>query len=172
MPTRRARGAEPGRLLPAGAPQLELAPHVDTRLGFEIQLPEGWPRQPTPYGVVAVNGLPWDYEASFQLNVYRFGTIEEFVERFGPGYLIGATLLSLGDREVAGHRAREVLLLTDAGTREELTLIESGDGRVLVAIAEWPAEEQGDYRAWFLAVLDSLEISDRSRRSKDRVYRP
>jgi predicted Zn-dependent protease len=163
---------EPGRLLPVGAPQLDMAPHVDTRLGFEIQLPEGWQRQPTPYGVVAVNGLPWDYEASFQLNVYRFGTIEEFVERFGPGYLIGATLLSLGDREVAGHRAREVLLLTEVGTREELTLIESGDGRVLVAIAECPAEEQGDYRAWFLAVLDSLEISDRSRRSKDRVYRP
>ena len=66
-----------------GPAQLDLAPHVDPRLGFEIQLPEGWQRQPTPYGVVAVNGLPWDYEASFQLNVHRFDTIEEFVERFG-----------------------------------------------------------------------------------------
>ena len=160
------------RLLPEGAPRLDLAPHVDTRLGFEIQLPEGWQRQPTPYGVVAVNGLPWDYEASFQLNVHRFDTIEEFVERFGPAYLVGATLLSIESREVAGHRAREVLLLTDMGTREELTLIESGDGRLLVAIAECPAEEQGAYRAWFLAVLDSLEIVDRSQRVRDRIYGP
>ncbi len=164
--------APPAPLLPAGAPRLDLAPHVDTRLGFEIQLPEGWQRQPTPYGVVAVNGLPWDYEASFQLNVHRFETIEEFIERYGPGYLIGATLLSIGDRQVAGHRAREVLLLTGADTREALTLIESGDGRVLIAIAEWPAGEPGDYRAWFGAVLDSLEISDRSKRPHDRVYGP
>jgi len=160
------------RLLPEGRPRLDLAPHVDPRLGFEIQLPEGWQRQPTPYGVVAVNGLPWDYEASFQLNVHRFDTIEEFVERFGPGYLVGATLLSIQDREVAGHRGREVLLLTDVGTREELTLIESGDGRVLVAIAECPADEQGAYHAWFLAVLDSLEIADEAHRPRDRTYGP
>lgn len=159
-------------LLPAGTPRLELAPHVDTRLGFEIQLPEGWQRQPTPYGVVAVNGLPWDYEASFQLNVHRFDTIDEFVERFGPAYLIGADLLSIEQRELAGHRAREVQLRTDLGTRESLTLIESGDGRVLVAIAECPAEQHAAYRPWFLAVLDSLEISDREQRAHDRLYRP
>ena len=33
---------------------------------------------------------------------------------------------------MAGYRGRQVLLLTDVGTREELTLIESGDGRVLL----------------------------------------
>lgn len=160
------------RLLPEGAPRLDVAPHVDTRLGFEIQLPEAWQRQPTPYGVVAVNGLPWDYDASFQLNVHRFDTIEEFVERFGPAYLIGAALLSIEHRELAGHRAREVQLRTDVGTRESLTLIESGDGRVLVAIAECPAEQHAAYRPWFLAVLDSLEIADREQRPHDRIYRP
>jgi predicted Zn-dependent protease len=160
------------RLLPEGEPRLDVAPHVDTRLGFEIQLPEGWQRQPTPYGVVAVNGLPWDYEASFQLNVHRFDTIEEFTERFGPAYLIGATLLSLENREVAGHRAREVQLRTELGTRESLTLIESGDGRLLVAIAECPVEEHAAYRPWFGAVLDSLEIWERAQRPHDRVYGP
>ena len=167
----RAALAAPRRLLPEGAPRLDLAPHVDTRLGFEIQLPEGWQRQPTPYGVVAVNGLPWDYEASFQLNVHRFDTIEEFVERFGPAYLVDATLLSIENREVAGHRAREVRLRTDLGTREELTLIESGDGRVLIAIAECPLEQQDAYHAWFGAVLETLEIADGSPRVRDRVYR-
>jgi len=162
----------PQRLLPDGPPRLDVAPHVDPRLGFEIQLPEGWQRQPTPYGVVAVNGLPWDYEASFQLNVHRFENIEEFVERFGPGYLVGATLLSIRDHEVAGHRAREVLLLTELDTQEELTLIESGDGRVLVAIAECPADQHAAYHPWFGAVLDSLEIVGASGRPHDRTYGP
>jgi hypothetical protein len=132
----RVRDLEPSRLLPDGPPQLELAPHVDTRLGFELQTPAGWPREPTPYGVVAMNGVPWDYEASFQLNVYRFDTIEDFVERFGPSFLIDASLLSIRERTVAGRRAREVAVLTELGTREEMTLIESGDGRVLDARRE------------------------------------
>jgi hypothetical protein len=160
------------RLLAEGAPRLDVAPHVDTRLGFEIQLPEGWQRQPTPYGVVAVNGLPWDYEASFQLNVHRFDTIEDFVERFGLAYLVGASLLSVEPRELAGRPAREVQLRTDIGTREQITLIESGDGRVLVAIAECPVEQHAAYRPWFLAVLDSLEIVGEGERPHDRVYRP
>src|SRR4029450_12109618 len=102
--------------------RLELAPHVDTRLGFEIQTPEGWPREPSPYGVVAMNGVPWDYEASFQLNVYRFATIEDFVERFGPSYLVDATLLAIHERSVAGRRRGGALVLTDAGLLRAATL--------------------------------------------------
>ena len=168
----RPRAAEPQRLLPDGAPRLELAPHVDTRLGFEIQTPEGWPREPTPYGVVAMNGVPWDYEASFQLNVYRFATIEDFVERFGPSYLVDATLLSIHERTVAGRRAREVHVLTDVGMFEQMTLIESGDGRVLVAVAECPKEHQEAYQPWFAAVLDTLEVEGASARPHGRTYGP
>jgi hypothetical protein len=168
----RPRALEPGRLLPDGPPQLALAPHVDTRLGFELQTPAGWPREPTPYGVVAMNGVPWDYEASFQLNVYRFATIEDFVERFGPSFLIDATLLSIRERTVAGRRAREVAVFTDFGTREEMTLIESGDGRVLVTVAECPIAHELAYSAWFAAIVDSIEVVDASARPRDRVYGP
>jgi predicted Zn-dependent protease len=166
------RAAEPPRLLPDGPPRLELAPHVDTRLGFEIQTPEGWPREPSPYGVVAMNGVPWDYEASFQLNVYRFATIEDFVERFGPSYLVDATLLAIHERTVAGRRAREVSVLTDIGMFEQMTLIESGDGRVLVAVAECPSEHREAYEPWFAAVLGSLEVSGASQRPHSRTYGP
>jgi hypothetical protein len=164
------RRDEPRRLLPDGPPRLELAPHVDTRLGFELQTPEGWPREPTPYGVVAMNGVPWDYEASFQLNVYRFATIEDFVERFGPAYLVDAMLLSIHERRVAGRRAREVNALTELGMFEQTTLIESGDGRVLVAVADCPEEHEEAYRAWFAAVLGTLEIAGTG--SKSRTYEP
>jgi predicted Zn-dependent protease len=168
----RARSAEPHRLLPDGPPRLELAPHVDTRLGFELQTPEGWPREPTPYGVVAMNGVPWDYEASFQLNVYRFATIEDFVERFGPAYLIDAVLLSIHERQVAGRRAREVNALTGLGMFEQTTLIESGDGRVLVATADCPEEHEDAYRAWFAAVLGTLEVAEAGAGSRGRTYEP
>jgi hypothetical protein len=166
----RPRSAEPRRLLPDGPPRLELAPHVDTRLGFELQTPEGWPREPTPYGVVAMNGVPWDYEASFQLNVYRFATIEDFIERFGPAYLMDAMLLSIHERQVAGRRAREVNALAELGMFEQTTLIESGDGRVLVATADCPEEHEAAYRAWFAAVLDTLEVAGAG--SKSRTYEP
>ena len=168
----RSRGAADQRLLPEGPPRLDIAPHVDTRLGFEVQTPEGWPREPTPYGVVAMNGVPWDYEASFQLNVYRFATIEDFVERFGPAYLVDAMLISIHERSVAGRRAREVSLLTEFGSFEQMTLIESGDGRVLVAVAECAEEHQAAYQAWFAAVLASLEVADTGSPPRSRTYGP
>jgi predicted Zn-dependent protease len=167
-----ARIAVARPLLPEGEPRLHLAPHVDTRLGFEVQLPEGWQRQPTPYGVVAVNGVPWDYDASFQLNVFRFDSIDAFVERFGPAYLRGGVLLSVEDREIAGRRARVAEKQTRAGTRELLTLIESGDGRVLLAIAECAEDEAPAYRPWFAAVLESLELAGQASAAQDREYRP
>jgi hypothetical protein len=165
-----ARIAEARPLLPEGAPRLHLAPHVDTRLGFEIQLPDGWQRQPTPYGVVAVNGLPWDYDASFQLNVFRFDTIEAFVERFGAAYLRGGRFLSIEESEIAGRRARVAERQTRHGTREVLTLIESGDGRVLLSIAECDAAEEAAYRPWFDAVLESLELAGQASTGHDREY--
>ncbi len=168
----RVRGDEPASLLPEGPPRLDVAPHVSTRLGFEIQLPEGWQRQPTPYGVVAVNGVPWDYDASFQLSVFRFDSIEAFVERFGLSSLEGGVLLSVEDTQVAGRRARVAERLTAGGTREVLTLIESGDGRVLLSIAECAASEARTYRPWFAAVLDSLELAGQATAAQDREYRP
>lgn len=162
----------PDRLLPDGPPELALAPHVDTRLGFEVQTPAGWQREPTPYGVVAMNGVPWDYEASFQVNVYRFATIEDFVERFGPSFLLDAQLVSIRERSVAGRHAREVIVETEVGTREEITLVESGDGRVLVALGESPLAHADAYHAWFGAIVDSLEVVGAEPRPRDRSYGP
>jgi len=116
--------------------------------------------------------VPWDYEASFQLNVYRFATIEDFVERFGPSFLIDATLVSIRERTVARRRAREVVVLTDIGTREEMPQIESGDGRVLVTVAECPIVHEEAYRPWFAAIVGSIEVVDASARPHDRTYGP
>jgi Matrixin len=164
--------AIPRRLLPDGPPRLELAPFVDTRLGFELQTPEAWPREPTPYGLVAMNGVPWDYEASFQLNVHRFATIEDFLARFEGSFLAGTLLLSERERRVAGQRARQLDVLTPLGTVEQVTLIESGDGRVLVSIADCPEALREAYRPWFAAVLDSLEVTGGASPPRGRSYGP
>ncbi len=157
---------------PREAPTLDLAPHVDARLGFELQTPEGWVRIPTRYGVVAVDGVAWDYRASLQLNVHRFDTVDEYLARFGRAHLGWSAVVEEAEVELGERRARRYVLHTPRETREEFTLLESGDGRVLVAIGEAPADEYETYRPWFEKTLRSLEIRAGSRAAPSRTYDP
>jgi len=169
---------EPARPdLPAGKPRLSLAPYVDSRLGFEVQTPHGWVRIPTRYGLAVVNGVTWDYEASLQVNVYRYRTVDAYLKRYGPAYLQGGIVVEQRDVAKAGRRGLQILRHTRRQTSELLTFLESGDGRVLVAIEECPLDLERDYAAWFDAVLDSLEIVPeptprRKQRPRDRDYSP
>ncbi|MCP3985841.1 MAG: matrixin family metalloprotease [bacterium] len=157
---------------PRGEPRLELAPHVDPRLGFELQTPEGWVSIPTRFGLVTIDGVAWDYRASFQLNVARFETVEAYLARFGRAHLGQSTMLEDGELVVAGRRARRFVLHTPRETLEELTLLATGDGRVLVAIGEGPAEEFETYRNWFDKILFSLELREDGRPAPSRSYGP
>ncbi len=153
-----------------GPPRLELAPHVDARLGFEAQLPEGWTRVATDFGVVAVDGVPWDYEASVQWNVHRSDSIEDYLERFGAAHLRDSELLSRSEGEVRGQRMLSFSLATREGTLEQFSFVESGDGRVAVGIAECAAERWEEYQPWFDEVVDSLELHRANVPAGDRVY--
>jgi hypothetical protein len=159
---RSLRGAAaPARVAaPEGPPRLSLAPHVDTRLGFEVQPPRNWTRVATPFGFAAVDGTTWDYEASFQIVVRRFDSVGEYLERHGPGHLADSRVLSAGEVRLAGRRARRVVLATRHDSVEELTFLESGDGRVIVAIAECPADRHEAFAPWFAAALESLEVTE------------
>jgi len=143
------------RALPPDTPRLQIAPHVDTRLGFEVQVPEGWMRIATSYGVIAVNGTSWDYDASVQVIVRRFARLEEYLRLHGPA-----------------HVGRAEVLDRPRGTREDLVFLETGDGRVAIVIAECPAGLFAAYAPWFEAVLGSLEIASRGRPPGDRDYHP
>jgi hypothetical protein len=157
--------------LPKGPPQLSLAPHVDPLRGFEIQTPQGWQRIPTPFGLAVVDGVSWDYDASFQIIVRRYETIESYLQLNAAAHFSAAIIQSVRDVSVAGHRARRFTLSRPHyGLLEEVTVTESGDGRVLVSIAECPAEHHDAYRPWFEAILASLEIQDGSRPGLDRDY--
>ena len=164
------RAADPPAL-PEGPPRLALAPHVDAGRGFEIQMPMGWLRIATPFGVAAVNGVSWDYDASFQLIVRRYDTIESYLERNAAAHFGVSVITSVRDASIAGHRARRFTLARpNYPLAEEFSFIESGDGRVLISIAECPVESQAAYRPWFEAILASLEIQDSSKPGADRDY--
>lgn len=155
----RAPGA-PGLEGP-GPPQLALAPYVDSNRGYSLRLPDGWTHFGTPHGVVAVDGQTWDYAASFQVAAQRYDTIEAFLGRYGPYYLSRGHLTRPAALVVNGRRAVQIEIeLHEAPRIEQVTLIEVGDGRVLVVTADCPRQSVGAYRPWFSAVLGSFEIVD------------
>jgi predicted Zn-dependent protease len=143
---------------PDGTVRLALAPHVDAGRGFEVQLPEGWTRLRSPYGVVAVNGVAWDHDASIQVNVHRMATIEEYLKRYGAAHRRDSRMLSRKHHEITGRRAETALLQTRYGTRERFTFVESGDGRLVVLIAECPDQDFEAYAPWFDAVAASVTL--------------
>ncbi len=145
--------------LPEGPPQLAIAPYVDARLGFELRPPAGWMRVPTARGVVMVDGVTWDYTASFQIVVHRYPTLEAYMERYGAHYLKRGHVLHQGFLRLGGRRAFEMQIEDPDGRFiEQMTFVESGDGRVFAVIADSPVDLAEAYRPWFAATLEALEI--------------
>ena len=146
---------------PEGPPRLVGAPYVDPRLGFRFRPPSGWMQLETGRGVAVFDGVSWDYAASFQIVVERFDTLEEYLERFGDAYLARGQLRNVDALIIRGKRALHAILETrDGSMLEEVTLIESGDGRVLVMIADCPIEYEKQYRPWFNATRSTVAIWD------------
>ncbi len=154
------RKTERGPVLPpTGAPQLAIAPYVDARFGYTLRPPYGWMRVETSRGMVAVDGVTWDYSALFQVVVERYDSLEEYFERYSTFYMGRGRLRMYQSLQVDGHRAVEALIETGGGDRaEHVTVVEVGDGRVIVITAECPAEYAAVYLRWFEATRDSLEI--------------
>jgi hypothetical protein len=145
---------------PAGPrPVLAAAPHVDARFGYELRLPTGWTRIETSHGVIAVNGVAWDYDASFQVIVRRYASVESYLGRFAGAYLAGGDLVLERGIDLAGHPGlRWVVRDRIPGVTEQLTFLETGDGRLVVVIADCANETYDAYRPWFEATVDSLEF--------------
>jgi hypothetical protein len=144
-----------------GAPKLSIGPYVDSRLGFSLRPPQGWVRVPTAQGMVAVDGVTWDYTASFQIVVHRYPTIESYLERFASYYLSRGRIAPPRSLLVEDRRALRISIQDFEGRFfEDITLIEVGDGRLIVAIGECPPEAAEAYRPWFDAALASLDITE------------
>lgn len=144
---------------PSGPPKLAMAPFVDSRRGFQIHPPAGWMRLETSRGMVTVDGLTWDYSASFQVIVERYPTIEAYLDRFAAYYLAKGRVLGWEFTDVGGFRALEASMVDrDELTIEQFVFIEVGDGRLIVLLMDCAAEDGPAYWPWFHATLGSLEI--------------
>jgi hypothetical protein len=158
----REAGAPPSAQPPSGPVRLAMAPYVDARLGFSVRPPDGWLFLDTGQGMVAVDGVTWDYSASFQVIVARYPTIDDYLARFGDHYRRQGRLVHYEPMVVNGLRAvHGVVARHEGGSVEEITLIEVGDGRVFVVIADCAIEDLHAYSPWFDAALSSLEVWER-----------
>jgi hypothetical protein len=142
-----------------GPPRLAAAPYVNVARGFQLRLPEDWMRVETEQGVIAVDGTTWDYTASLQLIVLRYPSVEAYLDRHLDAHLRGRRVSGWSRLVVRGRAALRVVALAREGELlEETTFLASGDGRVVVAIAECPSEHAAIYRTWFWATLGSLDL--------------
>jgi hypothetical protein len=144
---------------PPPQPELELAPWVDARRGFELRTPQGWMRFETARGMAAVEGVTWDSSASLQVIVEPHATLEAHLARYGAAYLSHGQVLQFGWIALDGREALHATLeSSERGRVEDLVFVESGDGRLLVAIGDCPAEHADAWRPWFWASLATLRI--------------
>lgn len=156
------RGADlPRGVARAPAPPVQLAaePFVDPRLGYSIRPAAGWNTVPASRGVVMIDGLAWDYEASFQVIVRSYPSTAQYLERHGEAHVRGGKVVQEGPLDVAGRRAFWMRVTPLEGEMiEDHVFLESGDGRVLIVIMEAPRALRADFAPWFDAMLSTLQV--------------
>lgn len=149
----------PAARAPNGPVQLLPEPFVDPRNGYSIRLGSGWRAIVAPRGVIVIDGLAWDYEASFQVLVRSYPSVAKYLERHGDAHVRGGKIAKQGPLDVGGRRATWMRVLPLEGEMiEDHVFVESGDGRVVIVIMEAPRSLRNDFTPWFDAMLGSLQV--------------
>jgi predicted Zn-dependent protease len=144
---------------PNGPAQLAPEPFVDARNGYSLHPGAGWRAVVAPRGVIVIDGLAWDYEASFQVIVRSYPSVASYLERHGDAHVRAGKVAQQGPLDVAGRRATWMRVLPLEGEMiEDHVFVESGDGRVVIVIMEAPRNLRNDFTPWFDAMLGSLEV--------------
>jgi len=159
------RPPPPEPVPPSPLPEISTAPHVAARHGFELSPPVGWLRVPTRRGVFVSDGPIWDRFASVEVVVWGYPTLESFLRRFAPVLFGDRRILWQADAVVLG---RPALLMAardpDDEREEEFLFVEVGDGRVLMALSDYPARYAHRWRPWMREILSTLVLWEPSRR--------
>jgi predicted Zn-dependent protease len=127
----------------------------DARYGFEVQFPKDWQAIRTPSGWIAVDGVSWDYDASIQVVTTRGGVGANLS-------LLAGRALARGDdvrREIFELDGAPVARLIIRGSErsEESSVLDWGNGSVLIVMADSRATDFEFYRPWFQRVLLSVQ---------------
>src|SRR5262249_19506059 len=138
---------------------LSPTPFTDARHGYALSPAQGWQVIPSARGVVVIDGLAWDYEASFQVIVRSYPSVTRYLDRHGDAHIRGGKVVQRGFLTVAGRQASWMRILPlDGEMIEDHVFLESGDGRVIIAILEAPKALRPDFGPWFDAMLGSLQV--------------
>jgi predicted Zn-dependent protease len=144
---------------PAPPVQLVATPFTDPRLGYSLRPAAGWHSVPASRGVVVIDGLAWDYEASFQVIVRSYPSTAQYLERHGDAHVRGGKIVQEGPLDVGGRRAFWMRVTPLEGEMiEDHVFLESGDGRVLIVIMEAPRTLRAGFGPWFDAMLSTLQV--------------
>jgi len=144
---------------PSGPPVLALAPWVDARFGFELQLPAGWLRIEEPHGLLATHGPSWDYDASLRVLVWPADSLDDFLERYRDELLGGSWFRAQRSMVVFGRPAIEIEVEDDTETYvQRFRFAELPSRRVMVLVSEAPIGYAEQWWPWFDAVLATLEV--------------
>ena len=131
----------------------------DRRLGYAIQPAQGWRVIPAQRGVVVIDGLAWDYEASFQVIVRSYPSVTRYLDRHAEGHVRGGKVAKRGFLDVAGRRAHWMRVVPLEGDMiEDHVFLETGDGRVVIVIMEAPTSLRSEFAPWFDAMLATLQV--------------
>ena len=127
---------------------------VDERFGFALQFPLGWQLIRTPRGWVAVDGLSWDYDASFQVIAVR-GTPEPYVYQQVHSHRARGGRVTTGTFELDGQLVTRILVEGEE-IAEEVMILGWGEEWVLLLVADCRQRNYTIYQPWFRNVLLSL----------------
>jgi len=142
-----------------GPPRLVAEPRVDARHGFSLRPPEGWMVVDSPHGLIAIDGVTWDYDASLQVIAQAYPSADAYLARHGAVHIGPGSLVARRELVLAGRRAVQLVVEGRIGPMsEEITVVEASPERVLVVIADCPVELHDAYAPWFEAVLRSLAV--------------
>jgi predicted Zn-dependent protease len=149
---------EPARA-PAGPVAVSADVFEDPRHGYAIRPAHGWRLIPSTRGIVVIDGLAWDYEASFQVIVRSYPSVTRYLDRHGEAHVRGGKVAQRGFLDVAGQRAHWMRIVPrDGDMIEDHIFLESGDGRVVIVIMEAPKSLRVEFGPWFDAMLGTLEL--------------
>lgn len=144
---------------PVGPVTLNREPYIDANLGFALHVPEGWQLVSEGQRITAIDGVSWDYDASFSVTVRAFGSVSAYLEQHERDHFARKRVVSKRSLELKGYPV-QIFRVFDPAQQlvGEQAFLETGDGRVVILESEAPVHAALAFRPWLRAMMDHFEV--------------
>lgn len=144
---------------PVGPVIFDEEPYIDSRLGFALRVPEGWQLVREGQRVTAIDGVSWDYDASFSVTVRAFASVSAYLEQHERAHFARKRVVSQRSLDLKGYPV-QIFRVFDPAEQlvGEQAFLETGDGRVVILESEVPVHAALAFRPWLRAMMDHFEV--------------